>query len=161
VFEKPTGGWTNMTETAELSLFEGFAGDGVGQTVAIGGNTVVSSLTNRKGNSGILVFEKPAGGWTNGTQTATLLQAAGPIAVSPQGNAVAAEGAPTGVVRVYVEPEGGWQNTSSPTYRFSRPASDDLGTTGLALSELTLVAGAPGTTVNGNANQGAVFLFSK
>jgi hypothetical protein len=161
VFEKPTGGWTNMTETAELSLFEGFAGDGVGQTVAIGGNTVVSSLTNRKGNSGILVFEKPAGGWTNGTQTATLLQATGPIAVSPQGNAVAAEGAPTGVVRVYVEPEGGWQNTSSPTYRFSRPASDDLGTTGLALSELTLVAGAPGTTVNGNANQGAVFLFSK
>jgi hypothetical protein len=161
VFEKPAGGWTNMTETAELNLLGGFAGDGVGGTVAIGGNTIVSSMNNQEGQPRILVFEKPAGGWTNGTQTATLLQAAGePLAVNPQGTAVAANGDSAGIVKVYEEPASGWQDTSTATYRFSRPPSDFLGT-GLALGSEWLAAGAGGTTVNGHALQGAVFLFFK
>jgi FG-GAP repeat len=161
VFEKPAGGWTNMTETAELNLLEGFPGDGVGGTVAIGGNTIVSSMNNPQGFSRILVFEKRAGGWTNGTQTATLLQAAdGPLAVNPQGTAVAANGDSAGIVKVYEEPASGWQDTSTATYRFSRPPSDFLGT-GLALGSEWLAAGAGGTTVNGHALQGAAFLFFK
>ena len=160
VFEKPAGGWTDMTETAELNLSGGFAGDGVGGTVAIGGNTVVSSMNNQKGQPRILVFEEPAGGWTNGTQTATLLQAlTGILAVNPQGTAVAADGDAAGIAKVYVEPAGGWQDTSAATYRFFTPPSDLLGS--LALGSAWLAAGAPGTTVNGHAMQGAVLVFFK
>jgi hypothetical protein len=159
VFERPAGGWTNMTETAELNLFDGFPGDGVGGTVAIGGNTVVSSMTDQEGFPRILVFEKPAGGWKNGTQTATLLHALdGILAVNPQGTAVTANGDAAGIVKVYEEPASGWQNTSTATYRFSTPPSDFLGT-GLALGSVTLAGGAAGTTANGHAMQGAVFLF--
>jgi hypothetical protein len=160
VFEKPAGGWTNMTETAELNLLEGFPGDGVGGNLAIGGNTVVSSMNNHEGQPRILVFEKPAGGWTNGTQTATLLQAAGgPLAVNPQGTAVAVDGDAAGIVKVYEEPASGWQNTSTATYRFSRSPGDLLGIGALGMA--WLAAGAPGTTVDGHAMQGAVFLFFK
>ncbi len=161
VYEKPANGWTNMTQTAELTLQQPFAGDGVGRTVAIGGNTVASSLINRKGNPGILVFEKPASGWSNGWQTATLLKVSGPIAVNPLGKAIATGGESAGVVKVFFEPGGGWQNTSSANYENARKPSDFLGNTGIAISDVTLAAGAPGTTVNGNASQGAVFLYPK
>jgi len=165
VFEKPADGWKDMTQTAELSRLEGYPGDFVGETVAIGGNTVISSLLTPNGHLGITVFEKPAGGWRDGTQAATILQTGWDMAVNPLGTVIAT-GTDTftkvnySVVKVYVEPEGGWQNTSLPNIRFFGSAGSGLGY-GIALSEVTLAAGASGLTVNGHASQGAVFIFPK
>jgi hypothetical protein len=165
VFEKPASGWKDTTQTAELSMLEGFPGDFVGNTVAIGGDTVVSRLLTPNGYPGILVFEKPAGGWHDGTQAATILHAGQDMAVNPQGTAVAtATDTYTkinySVAKVYVKPAGGWQNRPNPTVRFFGTASSGLGST-IALSEVTLAAGAPGLTINGHPRQGGVFLYPK
>ena len=41
LFVEPKGGWTNMHETAKLSVSNGAAGDNFGQSVGISGKTVV------------------------------------------------------------------------------------------------------------------------
>jgi hypothetical protein len=41
VFVKPSGGWTNMTQTAKLRPSDGAAGDFFGQSVAVSGDTGV------------------------------------------------------------------------------------------------------------------------
>jgi len=41
VFVKPSGGWTDMTETAELTASDGAWGSGFGNSVSIGRHTVV------------------------------------------------------------------------------------------------------------------------
>ena len=44
VFVKPPTGWANMTETAELTASDGLMGSGLGDSVAISGNTVLAGL---------------------------------------------------------------------------------------------------------------------
>jgi hypothetical protein len=42
VFDKPTAGWIDMTETAQLTASDGAAGDGFGWSVAMDGDTLVA-----------------------------------------------------------------------------------------------------------------------
>ena len=83
VFVQPTGGWKNMTQTAKLTASDAMAGDFVGISVAISGNTIaVGALENNSvgiiageqpnGTGAVYVFSKPASGWKNMTETAKL-----------------------------------------------------------------------------------------
>jgi hypothetical protein len=40
IFDKPTGGWVDMTETIKLTASDGAAGDGFGWSIAFAGNTL-------------------------------------------------------------------------------------------------------------------------
>ena len=82
MFSAPTGGWTNATQTAELTASDGAANDFLGFRLAVSGSTIAAG-----GNSepAVYVFSKPSGPWANATQTAEFIDSNvldGPLALS-------------------------------------------------------------------------------
>jgi hypothetical protein len=70
LFTKPSGGWANMTQTAELLPADGKPDDAFGDSVAIAGKTAAVGAPRRGGlpvnlEGGIYVFREPTGGWQN------------------------------------------------------------------------------------------------
>lgn len=169
VFVEPASGWTNMTQTAILTAKGAPDGARVGNSVAISGNTIVSGgyendslVTYPVGPGVAYVYEKPAGGWTNMSQTATLTASNGQngddfgYSVAIVGNTIAA-GAPQAAVgqnslvgAVYVfQKTGTHWTTGTETAEMS--ASDG----GLALgSGVSMI----GTTI-ASCSYNAVYLF--
>lgn len=132
VFVKPSSGWIDMTETARLSASDAPRANGFGQSVGISGDTVVvgAPIANVGSNfqqGAAYVYVKPAGGWTDMTETAKLTAFDGQAndifgEVSAGGSgAVIFVGAPNAVVNgahagagyIFVRPSGGWQTTSA------------------------------------------------
>jgi hypothetical protein len=73
-FVEPTGGWSNMTQTAKLTETVGYAGDLLGTAVSIDGNTVAAGAPDFSrgvlfgayaSEGAVYVFTKPPGGWVN------------------------------------------------------------------------------------------------
>jgi len=175
VFVEPSGGWTGtITQTAKLTASDAVAGDGVGSSVSISGSTIVAGAPYQGTSVGAAyVFTKPAGGWTNATQTAKLTPSDGQanedfgLAVSTLGSAVAV-GAPyqpmgtnnSGAAYVYVEPAGGWKNTTQ-TAKLTVVDPQPYGPLGISvsISGAVIAAGASGSTVGSNQGQGAVYVF--
>jgi hypothetical protein len=178
VFVKPAAGWADETQAAKLTTSDGGGGDILGFSVAVDGDTVVAgapdALRNGKGSLGeAYVFVKPAGGWADETEAAKLTASDGVafdnfgIAVGVSGDTVVA-GAPKvaaspqgqGAVYVFRKPAGGW---ADETEQEELTASDGAAGNELGISAGvsgdTVVAGAPDATVNGNANQGAAYVF--
>src|SRR5271166_4326924 len=109
VFVKPAGGWTSMIQTAELKAedFGNSAGNDFGYSVAIANDTIVVGCA---GLSQAYVYVKPAGGWTNMTETAILSTA--PSQYSPGfGFSVAIDSSAQTIVvgAVYAQGAGGLQ----------------------------------------------------
>jgi hypothetical protein len=162
VFVKPASGWANMTETAKLTASGSH--QGVGNSVAISGNTVVvgSPDYNVFGPGAALVYVKPATGWASMTQTATLTSSDGQTydsfgsAVAMSGNTIVAGAQNRTEVYLFVEPSGGWADTTqtalltAPTTGFSVGVDGD-----------TVVVGNPYVTIGSNYAQGAAFVFVK
>jgi fructose-specific component phosphotransferase system IIB-like protein len=48
VFVKPTSGWVNATQTAELTASNGTAGDSLGRSVAVSGQTIVAGAPDHE-----------------------------------------------------------------------------------------------------------------
>jgi hypothetical protein len=73
-----TGPWVNATPTAELTASDGQAGDELGWSVAISGNTIVAGARARQigehdGQGAAYVWTEPSGGWvTTSADTAEL-----------------------------------------------------------------------------------------
>ncbi len=125
VFERPPAGWMSMTETAKLTASDAAALDEFGKSVAVSGDVVVvGALGNDDGCPGAgsaYVFERPANGWVDTTETAKLL-ASDPSPYDFLGVAVAINedvvmvgsagdddhGPDSGAVYVYHRPAGGW-----------------------------------------------------
>ena len=118
IFEKPSSGWSNMTQVAKLTASDGTANDYLGYSVAISGDTVVAGAPN---SNKAYVFVKPAGGWGDATETAEL---SGSGTYSLFGNSVAISGntlivgAPAnnstaGAAFVFVKPASGWTNMTA------------------------------------------------
>ncbi|MGB7862427.1 MAG: hypothetical protein WCF74_03450 [Candidatus Sulfotelmatobacter sp.] len=121
VFVKPSGGWTNMTESAKLTDTDGYTQQLFANTVAISGSTIVAGTGNGDQNSAY-VFVEPAGGWIDMTETAELTPSDGVLgdhfgsAVGVRGNTIAVtspakeigSNAGQGAAYVYVKPTGGW-----------------------------------------------------
>ena len=86
IFVEPPNGWTNMTETAQLTASDGQPNDQFGTSVAISGRTVAvgapyHSVESNPAQGASYVFVQPAGGWTNMTQTAKLTAARKSMAI--------------------------------------------------------------------------------
>jgi hypothetical protein len=133
VFVRPATGWTDMTQTAELTASDAQTEFEVGFSVSVSGDNILAgapSIYNLNYPSGnAYLFTKPVSGWADMTQTAELLPGStrpnqnfgDSVAIS--GN-LAAVGAPRfgnppnsleGAVYIFQEPVGGWKNATGFT----------------------------------------------
>jgi hypothetical protein len=180
VFTMPAGGWENTTQTAELTASDGAGDDQLGYSVAIAENTVVAGAPFHKigsdANQGAAyVFTAPPGGWANTDQTAELTASDGAendqlgYSVAIAENTVVA-GAPfhkigsdanQGAAYVFTMPAGGWGNTTQTAELTASDGgqSDQLGSS-VAISDGTIVAGAPYHDLGSNLFQGMTYLFT-
>jgi hypothetical protein len=155
VFVKPSTGWGNSVQTAELTPSDGgnAAGDYFGGAVAVSGDTI---FVGANAVDKVYVYVKPSTGWANMTETAILTDPrygggfdafGASLAVSGRTLVVGADesGISTGTAYVYEEPAGGWQTTSKPTaiLTASDRAEDDLFGLSVAISGNTIAVGAP------------------
>ena len=84
VFVKPGGGWVSATETAKLTASDGAAGDRLGQSVAVSGDTAVvgayfDDVGTNANQGSAYVFVKPGGGWVSATETEKLTASDGAV----------------------------------------------------------------------------------
>jgi hypothetical protein len=173
VFTMPQGGWQSGGPVATLTNSDrGVPGDAFGYSVAVSpfGNTIVVGDPGKAA----YVFIRPKTGWKSMTQTAELRVIAHEAdtqlgwSVALFGNVILA-GAPDifigqenpGAAFAYLEPLGGWANTSMPNLSVtsSDGASKDGFGEAVALSGNFGVVGAPQHAVNGNAEQGSAYIF--
>jgi FG-GAP repeat len=101
-------------QQAKLTSSDGQANDHFGSAIAISGDTVVVGVEEKA----VYVFVKPAGGWSDMTQTATLTPSQQvnyfgfAVAIDGDTIAVGVPGANSryGGAYVYVRPAGGWKD---------------------------------------------------
>jgi FG-GAP repeat protein len=170
-------------QLAKLTAADGMAGDLLGISVGIGGNTVVAGAVNatvgsNQGQGAAYVFVKPAGDWANMTESAKLTASDGQAgdgfggSVSISGNTIVVGACPqsgvcngAGKVYVFIKPTSGWKTTS--TFEAELTASDGTATDGfsnmlgISADRNTVVVGASGATVDGRASEGAAYVFVK
>ncbi len=168
VFVKPAGGWTDMTPTATLASSDSLAGDYFGGSVSISGDTIVVGAAGDNSYTGAAyVFVKPAGGWTDMTETARLTASDGQSydfmggAVAISGNTVvtgAKQKYPNGKAYVFVESTNGWADT---TQTAELTASDGQAEGGfgasVSISDDTILVGA----VDLSTGFGAAYVYVK
>ena len=181
VFTEPASGWTNMTQTAKLTPTATQAGFPTEiDSVSISGNTIVvgAIAVGDPVEQEAFVFVKPASGWANMTQTATL--APSDVAVrnifgssvsisgntvvvgSPQAGPIGGEPSGNGVAYVFTEPVSGWANaTQTATLTASDGAANDGFGSSVTISGNTVVIAAPFATIGGNSDQGAAYVFTE
>jgi hypothetical protein len=155
VYSEPSGGWTNMTPTAKLTVAVPHQNQELGYSVAIDGNTIAAGARDYDGQSGgpgeIYVFGEPVSGWANETQTAELLASDGAagdmlgFSVAISGNTIVA-GAIShmvgpnqfqGALYVFVEPASGWANAFQ-----NAELTSSNGTEGASLGQSVAVKGS-------------------
>lgn len=179
VFVKPNGGWTDMTESAELLAPDGEDGDQFGWSVAYDGDEIVvgAPYANEGYGSGwpdtnmgvAYICPEPLGGWSGHQYGCFYLSPSDPEdnaifgwSVAMDGNVVAV-GAPgdnsdAGSVYVFAKPLGNWQNMNQ-TAKLTATTSVGVENLGWSVSigGNTVVAGAPGE----DYDRGAVYVFVK
>jgi hypothetical protein len=150
IFVGPRGGWVNATETAELTASDGIYNDALGTSVSINGNT--AAVGSIGGAGAAYVYVRPPSGWSNMTQTAELTPPGAKelgFSVSTNGLAIVI-GAPStgphspGAAYVFVEPNGGWKDSSKPNITLRIPFTygwDNFGDA-VSISGKTAVIGA-------------------
>jgi hypothetical protein len=178
VFLKPSGGWTDMTQTAELTASGAGGCANVGSSVAISRNTVVAGTWSEPhGLDAAYVFVKPASGWADMTETAELTDGSNQVdmfgaSVGVSGDTVAVgafdatvgSNQNQGAAYVFVRPATGWASTSKPDAELT--ASDGVCGSYLgysvAISGNAVVAGAlqgSWQAGSGPTGAGAAYVF--
>jgi hypothetical protein len=153
VFVKPSTGWADMTETAQLTSSDN--GSGFSYAVGISGDTIV---VGAPGSDAAYVFVKPAGGWTNMTETAKLTGPGTVYELAVSGNIVVVSSAyDAGVSYVYDQPKGGWKSTSVPNATLTVPYYGDYCQFCVGVSGDTIAVGTPGSFYG----EGTVYVFVK
>ena len=182
VFVKPVAGWSGTrSQTAELTVSGGAAGDHFGSSVAIGSDTALagapdSAVGLHAGQGRAYVFVKPVAGWSGTRSQTAELTAFGGAAGDHFGSSVAIGsdaalvGAPDsfvglnagqGLAYVFARPVAGWSGTRSQTAILTDiggAAGIGFGSSVAIRSDMALV-GAPHSTVGLNAGQGSAFVF--
>ena len=170
VFVKPAAGWTDMTETAQLTASNGASWDMLGHFgVGISNDVIVVGGQEKKT---VYVFEKPAGGWTNVTETAKLMpddpedhySFGYSVAISGDTVAVGSMGYDRyrGAILVYEKPAGGWQDmTQTATLTSSDSTEYDYLGRSVAVDGDVIVGGAPKKDISGIDSAGAIYIFEK
>jgi hypothetical protein len=183
VFQKPANGWQNMTQTAILTASDD--ADHFGASVAISDDTIVvgapyTTVNGEVEQGAAYVFVKPAGGWADMTQTAKLtglhLDNKG---IDLLGNTVSVSrntivvGVPNvnqggaalgwGEALIYVEPQGGWTDSTETAVLYVNPADYPFLGLGFgvstAISGSTVVVGANGCCIDGDVGLGAAYVY--
>jgi trimeric autotransporter adhesin len=140
----PTGGWSSMTETAQLTSSDGQPWDLFGFSVsAFNGVAVVdavqATVNSQVSQGAAYVFVAPSTGWIDATQNAKLVASdgapgdllGGSIVLSSDTTTVVAGAEAAGVggnsgqgaVYVFVEPTGGW--TGNPLNQTAKLTASD------------------------------------
>lgn len=179
VFEKPSTGWEDMTETAKLLASDAGAEDCFGSAVDIYGDDIVigawSNDEHSTASGAAYVFTKPLSGWVSTTETAKLYasDASGAdylgfsVAISDGVIALGAKydddnGMNSGSVYVYEKPLAGWVNASE-TAKLSASdgvANDYFGST-LDVDGEVVVVGVKDHDPFAISNAGAAYIFEK
>jgi hypothetical protein len=177
-FSQPTKTQAGMVEQvvpavpwrqlAKLTASDGKADDFFGDSVAVSGdgNTVVvgAPFANEA-----YVFVKPASGWSNMTQVATLKPSGESthfgITVTISGNTVVVGNCfscGTGAAYVFVKPVGGWVDMTENAKLTNSDAKDfdDFGNA-VSISGNAVVVGAPCGGFSGCAGPGEAYVFIK
>ncbi|HUU96643.1 MAG TPA: FG-GAP repeat protein [Phycisphaerae bacterium] len=129
VFEKPPGGWENMTETAKLTASDAAGGERFAESVSISGDVAVigahwdDDAGTRSGSA--YVFEKPPGGWEDMTETAKLT-ASDAAEEDGFGKSVSIS-ADVAVIGAYRDDDGGTDSGSAYVFHLGLPDSDGDG----------------------------------
>jgi len=178
VFVKPKGGWHDETEAAKPTASDGAAYDNLGASVAASDDRIVAGASSAgiggtTAQGAAYVFVKPKGGWRSEPQAAKLTATDG-AAYDNLGASVATSGdtimvgAPAstadhaGGAYLYIKPKGGWRNATQLAKLTGSDAgpADGFGAS-VAIGRDVVVSGAPFVTINGNADQGAVYVFQE
>ena len=178
VFARPESGWADMPpETAKLTASDGAAGDFVGYSVAINGDTIVVGAQgdDDKGDSSgsAYVFARPENGWADMTETAKLTASDGSaedvfgysVAISDDTIVVGANGDDdkgdySGSAYVFTK-LGGWTDmTETAKLTASDGSAEDGFGNSVAISDDTIVVGAFGNDDKGY-NSGSAYVFSR
>lgn len=169
---------TSWERVAILTASNENFGDYFGNSVSIDKDVIVigahSNGVNSLGIGCAYVFVKPETGWTDTTETATLIASDGDqsdyfgISVSINNDviAVGADGddnffESSGAVYVFEKPAGGWADATQTAKLTSSEAKEGAGLgTSVCVSENTIVAGANTDEVNG-IRKGSAYVFEK
>jgi hypothetical protein len=163
VFVEPSGGWTDMTETAKLVLPNPFEQG----SLAINANTIAVGWTGFNFDQGeIYLYIRPADGWRNGLQPRAILTASDGqpddflgVSSSFYGDTLVAAAANDGAY-VFVKPPGGW-TTGTQTAKLTESGgtgSDGFGSS-IAIYGGTIVVGAPDTGTRRIPDYGTAYLY--
>lgn len=132
LFEKPTTGWTNMSETARLNPSDGILNGRFGSSIDIFGDDVLVGAIrdNQNGNhtGSAYLFSKPTTGWNNATENAKLTASDG-ASIYQFGFSLAIDehqaiigtpytndlGANSGSIYIFNKPNTGWITTVEDT----------------------------------------------
>jgi len=168
-----------FVQQAKLTASDGAEFDSLGTSAAISGNTIVvgapsATVGSNPEQGAAYVFVTSSAGWADATQTAKVTASDGAAgdrfgsSVAISGNTIVV-GAPDstvggnafhGAAYVFVRHGSRWTDRAQTAkLTASDGASFDLLGTSAAISGNTIVAGAPGATVAGNASQGTAYVF--
>ncbi len=184
VFVRPSAGWSgSLTETVKLSASDKAPYNQFGKSVAINGDTIVvgswgahPGAIDSAGEA--YVFVKPSGGWSVTASESARLTASDPaigalfgypVPISGDTIVAGASGAASGGVSyagaayVFVKPTGGWSGnlTESAKLTASDKAAYDRFGSWVAISDNTLVVGAPHASVGSATSPGVAYVFVK
>ena len=178
VFVTPPGGFAGaLTETAKLTASDGLASDAFGTSVAASGGTVVVGANGANSFQGsAYVFVAPPGGFVGALTESARLTASDGLANAAFGASVAVSGdtiavgaplaeiggeADQGAAYVFVAPPGGFVGALTETAKLTAPdgSAEDAFGTSVAISDNTVVVGAPSDTINTNAFQGSAYVI--
>lgn len=171
IFVKPSGGWTNMTQSAELTPSNGGFQLNFGLAAVVDGDTV---LISEPPGYAAYIFIKPKTGWKDTHETAEVTD---PNASYWFGGSLALQGGTavvgdylaspgpvnpdSGAAFLYVRPKSGWKTTSrsDATLTGSDARYDSILGMSVGMSRKTIVAGAPFAGV-GYSRPGAAYVFT-
>jgi len=178
VYVEPSGGWIDMTQTAELTSSNGHLGY-FGYSVAIAGDTIVVGAENQPGGLHVgegaaYVFVKPAGGWADATQNAELVasdrefgsQFGFNVAVAASTIVVGAplahgkeKGPGRGASYIFTKPSKGRKIlTETAQLSWGSTFNEDFGISN-SVSGNAIAVGVPRIQVGSVAGQGAAAIF--
>ena len=152
VFQRPSSGWVDASETAKLVASDGQPGDRFGASVSIDANTIVVGASWAEA---AYVFEQPASGWVTATEAAKLTDSSpsGPVefgsSVCVVGDRVVV-GAPGmflppvgGSIHVFEKGATGWSNVDESLVLSPEGAPVPLFGYAVAASSDTVSGGVP------------------
>ncbi len=174
VFVKPTSGWAGpLHQIARLTAEGGEAGEDLGESVAVSGETAIVGAPSRSEKHGAAyVFVMAPGGWANATQTAELTAKGGEkedelgYSVAVSGDTIVAgafghmvgSNEKQGAAYVFLPAAGGWEPDMTQTAELTvsgGEAKEGFGES-VAVAGATVVVGAPSRS----EKQGAAYVFA-